>query len=44
MQEVQSEKDELLIKFEEVKERNVEFEVEAQKLKCALEKSNIQLQ
>ncbi|KAB1227309.1 hypothetical protein CJ030_MR1G016833 [Morella rubra] len=44
MQEVQSEKDELMSKFKEVSARNVELEVEVKILKCAFDKSNTQLQ
>ncbi|KAB1205051.1 hypothetical protein CJ030_MR7G016695 [Morella rubra] len=44
MHEVQSEKGELMSKFEEVSARNVELEAEVKILKCALDKSNTQLQ
>ncbi|KAB1200870.1 hypothetical protein CJ030_MR0G006020 [Morella rubra] len=44
MHEVQSEKGELMSKFEEVNARNVELEAEVKILKCALDKSNTQLQ
>ena len=44
MHEVQSEKDELMSKFEEVSARNVELEAEVKILKCALDMSNTQLQ
>ena len=43
MHEVQSEKDELMSKFEEVSARNVKLEAEVKILKCALDMSNTQL-